>query len=66
MGNVVKLRTRSPAFKNNGRQFCTWSVEREERYMARMRPNPAHVKHLRAGIEAFRRMLEARYGSRDG
>jgi ParB family chromosome partitioning protein len=38
-----------------------WSMERETRYRALHCPDPEHVKHLRAGIAEFRRLLERRH-----
>jgi ParB/RepB/Spo0J family partition protein len=39
--------------------FQTWTYEREMRYRALHKPNPQHVAQLRAGIQEFRRLLEA-------
>jgi ParB/RepB/Spo0J family partition protein len=38
----------------------TWTVEREKRHQELFRSDPAHVAQLRAGINEFRSLLEAR------
>lgn len=47
--------TRHPG--NSARQ---WNPERHARWLALQSPDPEHVRHLREGIDLFRRMLEAR------
>jgi hypothetical protein len=38
--------------------FNSWTPEREARRRVHNAPNPEHVKHLRAGIAEFRKLLD--------
>jgi hypothetical protein len=61
MSNVVKLEVVHVEPRVRWRyNMRPWTAEQEQRYQDARRPNPAHVAHLRAGIQEFRALLEAR------
>jgi ParB family chromosome partitioning protein len=67
-GRVTMKRVALRAAIGSGKQprdwssDVVWSSARQARWLARNTPDPEHVKHLRAGIEEFRRMLSERWG----
>jgi hypothetical protein len=58
--SAAEIDYESDDIEHKGQREWT-TIERHAQYERFQQPEPAQVAHLRAGIAAFRTMLEARY-----